>query len=128
MPSLPRISDAEWTVMTVLWNAAPRPLTANEVADALVPSTRWSPRTIKTMLNRLVRKGALKFKAAGKRYLYSPGVSREACVRSETRSLADRLFGGATSALLAHFVEDARLSRREIAELRRLLDRKEPGK
>jgi BlaI family penicillinase repressor len=118
----PKISDAEWAVMAVLWEQSPR--TAGEVVDALAGTVTWSAATIKTMLNRLVRKRALTFKADGKRYLYSPAVSREACVRSEMRGLVDRLFGGATSALLAHFVEDARLSRDEIDELRRLLDRK----
>ena len=119
---MPRISDAEWVVMAVLWEQSPR--TAGEVVEALAGRESWSAATIKTMLNRLVRKRALKFKADGKRYLYSPAVSRQACVRSETRGLVDRLFGGATGALLAHFVEDARLSREEIDELRRMLDRK----
>jgi BlaI family transcriptional regulator, penicillinase repressor len=122
MAKLPRISDAEWTVMAVLWEDSPR--TAGEVVDALAGKVTWSAATIKTMLNRLVRKRALRFKTDGKRYLYWPAVSRDACMRSETRSLVDRLFGGATGALLAHFVEDARLSRAEIDELRRLLDRK----
>jgi BlaI family penicillinase repressor len=121
MYKLPRISDAEWTVMAVLW--AKSPLSAQEVVEALA-SQKWSPLTIKTMLNRLVRKGALKFKAEGKRYLYTPAVSRDACVRGETRSLVDRLFGGATAAMLAHFVEYARLSKQEIEDLRRLLDSK----
>jgi len=122
MPRLPRISDAEWLVMTVLWERSP--LAANEVVEALGAKSGWSAATIKTMLNRLVRKGALKFKAEGKRYLYFPAVSRDACVRSETRSLVDRLFGGATATMLAHFVEDARLSQEEIERLRRLLDEK----
>jgi BlaI family penicillinase repressor len=118
----PRISDAEWQVMDVLWAQSPR--TAGEVVEALAKQTDWTPPTIKTMLNRLVRKGALKFKTEGKRYLYSPAVSREACVRTEARSFADRLFGGAVAPLLAHFVEDAKLTKSEIEQLRRLLDRK----
>lgn len=107
--------------MDVLW--AKSPLTAGEVVDALAASG-WGAATIKTMLNRLVGKRALKFKADGKRYLYTPAVTREAAVRSETRGLVDRIFGGAAGPMLAHFVEDARLSREEIAELRKLLDRK----
>src|SRR5437016_8953111 len=122
MRKIPRISDAEWTVMAVLWEQSPR--TAHDVVEALAGRVTWSAATIKTMLNRLVRKGAVRYRADGKRYLYTPGVSREVCVRSETRGLADRLFGGATAAMLAHFVEDARLSRTEIEELRRLLDEK----
>ena len=123
MPKPPKISDAEWQVMDVLW-AASAALTANEVVDALAEYADWSPPTIKTMLNRLVRKRALKFKADGKRYLYSPAVSRERCVRSETRSFVDRLFGGSIAPLLAHFVEDEKLSKDEIEQLRKLLERK----
>ena len=123
MPKPPKISDAEWQVMDVLW-AASAALTANEVVDALAEYADWSPPTIKTMLNRLVRTRALKFKADGKRYLYSPAVSRERCVRSETRSFVDRLFGGSIAPLLAHFVEDEKLSKDEIEQLRRLLERK----
>ena len=108
--------------MDVLWEQSPR--TASDVVDALAGRVSWSAATIKTMLNRLVRKRALRYRAEGKRYLYTPAVTREACVRSETRGLVDRLFGGATSALLAHFVEDGRLSRQELDELRELLDRK----
>ena len=121
MPKPPRISDAEWQVMDVLWAQSPR--SAGDVVDAL-GGTDWSAATIKTMLNRLVRKRALKFKTEGKRYLYSPAVSREACLRTEARSFADRLFGGAVGPLLAHFVADAKLSKSEIEQLRRLLDRK----
>ncbi len=117
----PRISDAEWQVMDVLWAQSPR--SAGEVVEAL-GGTDWTAATIKTMLNRLVGKGALKFKAEGKRYLYSPAVSREACVRTEARSFADRLFGGAVGPLLAHFVEDAKLSKDEIEQLRKLLEKK----
>jgi BlaI family penicillinase repressor len=123
MLKLPRISDAEWSVMSVLWDR--HPLTANDVVAALADKTGWSAATIKTMLNRLVRKRALKFKRDGKRYHYVPAVSRSLCIRNETRGLTDRLFGGATAAMLAHFVEDARLSRDEIDQLRQLLDRKE---
>lgn len=122
MTKLPKISDAEWMVMQVLWADSPR--TANDVVEALGKRCGWSPRTIKTMLNRLVRKRALSFETEGKRYLYRPAVSREACVRDESRSFVDRVFGGKVGPVLAHFVEDAKLSPEEIEQLRRLLDEK----
>lgn len=122
MAKHPGISSAEWQVMEVLWRAA-GPTTASEVVDAL-SGAGWTAATIKTMLNRLARKGAVRHRADGKRYLYSPAVSREACVRTEGRSFVDRVFGGAVAPLLAHFVEDAQLSKDEIAQLRKLLDGK----
>ena len=126
MAKIPRISEAEWQVMDVLWRSGDSPRAAGDIVDALAKTgSDWEPATIKTMLNRLVKKGALRFKTEGKRYLYTPAVTRQACVRSEGRSFLDRVFGGAAGPLIAHFVEDARLSKDEIAELRRLLDRKQ---
>jgi BlaI family penicillinase repressor len=127
MATPPKVSDAEWQVMDVLWDAAPAAMTAAEVVDALAGTT-WNPRTIKTMLNRLVKKRALKFQAERNRYLYRPAVSRQACVRTESRSFLRRVFGGDVAPMLAHFVEESKLSRREIGELRKLLDRRGKGR
>src|SRR5882757_6804671 len=109
MPTpLPTISDAEWEVMNVLWDASPR--TANDVVDQLAARRGWNPRTVKTLLNRLVNKRALAFEAQGKRYLYHPVVSRDQCVRAESRSFVARVFGGAVGPMLAHFVSQADLT------------------
>src|SRR5687768_1281825 len=121
---IPSISDAEWQVMDVVWAAAPSPVTANDVVARLAPRTDWSPRTVKTMLNRLVNKGALAFEADGKRYLYEPAVARVECVRAQSRSFLSRVFGGATGAALLHFVEQHDLTRAEIEQLKRVLAQK----
>lgn len=123
MAKIPKISEAEWQVMDVLWSSA-APMTANDVVEALAGESDWSAATIKTLLNRLTKKGAVKFKADGKRYRYAAAVTRDACVRTEGRSFLDRVFGGATLPMLAHFVEDATLTRNEIEQLRKLLDGK----
>jgi BlaI family penicillinase repressor len=122
MPKPPKISDAEWHVMDAIWSAGT--IAANEVVDSLSPRFGWSPNTIKTMLNRLVKKGALKFEQEGKRYLYRTAVSREACVRVESRSFIQRVFGGDVGPMLAHFVENAKLTPQQIKDLRKLLDQK----
>ena len=122
MPKSPKISDAEWVVMEVLWEHSPQ--TAGQVVARLADRTQWKEPTVKTMLNRLGRKGALKFDTEGKRYLYRPAVSRQACVRGETRSFAERVFGGEIASMLAHFVADSKLTQKQIDELRRLLDQK----
>jgi BlaI family penicillinase repressor len=118
------ISDAEWEVMQVLWQTAP--LTANDVVERVAAKNRWNPRTVKTLLNRLVKKRALGFEAEGNRYRYFPKVSRDECVRSESRSFLRRVFGGQAPAMLAHFVSETPLTPREIAELRQLLDQRDP--
>jgi BlaI family penicillinase repressor len=118
------ISDAEWEVMQVLWQTAP--LTANDVVERVAAKNRWNPRTVKTLLNRLVKKRALGFEAEGNRYRYFPKVSRDECVRSESRSFLHRVFGGEAGAMLAHFVSETPLTAGEIEQLRRLLERREP--
>src|SRR5438045_2227225 len=123
MPKPPTISDAEWEVMQVLWETAP--LTANDVVDRVAGRKGWNPRTVKTLLNRLVNKGALGFEAEGKRYRYFPTVSRDACVRSESRSFLSRVFGGAVGPMLAHFVNEAPLTADDIRRLRQILERRE---
>jgi len=119
---LPRISDAEWVVMQVLW--AKPGLTADEVADALKGNVAWSDRTIRTLINRLLQKKALAYEKEGRRYRYRPAVGQEQCVRQERRSFLHRVYGGTVTPMLAAFIEDARLSAEEIDELKRMLDRK----
>jgi BlaI family penicillinase repressor len=119
MAAVPTISDAEWEVMSVLWSASP--LTANEVVDRLANRKTWSPRTVKTLLNRLVTKKALAFESQGNRYLYRPGVQRDQVVRGESRSFLDRVFGGAVGPMLTHFVNQSDLSPEEIEALQKLL-------
>jgi BlaI family penicillinase repressor len=79
--------------MEVVW-AEPQPVTANEIVARLESSTDWKDKTIKTMLNRLVKKGALGYEEEGKRYLYKPKVARDECVRVQSRSFLSRVLGG----------------------------------
>jgi BlaI family penicillinase repressor len=123
MAATPRISDAEWAVMEEVWQQ--HPVTALEVVQKLSPHRQWQDQTIRTMLRRLIDKGALKYRAEGKVYYYEPAVSREQCVRVESRSFLKRVFGGAPKPLLVQMVQEADLSREDIAELKRLLTKKE---
>lgn len=106
--------------MEVLWDRAP--LTSGEVIAALREDTGWADNTIRTLLTRLVEKGALKIKEAGGR-TYTPAVKREACVRAESETFLQRVFQGSTKPLLMHFASNAKLSPAEVEELKRLLDR-----
>jgi len=118
------ISDAEWQVMEVIWSR--KAATAAEVIARLSPVTGWRHRTVRTLLGRLVDKGALATEAEGNRYLYRPLVSRSKCVRAESRSFLNKVFAGNAPELLVHFVRSANISREEIAKLHRLLDEKCP--
>jgi BlaI family penicillinase repressor len=122
MRRLPRISDAEWVVMKVLWSAPGR--TAEEVVEALRGKVTWNARTIRTLINRLLRKRALRYAREGRRYRYFPAVQEAQCVRHETRSFLRRVYGDTLAPMLAAFIDDAELSPEDIEELKRVLDRK----
>lgn len=114
-----RISDAEHEVMEVLWAEAP--LDANGVAARLAPRQSWTLATIKTLLSRLLAKGALAHEEQGRKFLYRPAIAREDYVAGEGRRLVDRLFGGKLSPLVAHFAEREALTADDIAEIEALL-------
>ena len=120
-----RISEAEAVVMEVLWGQ--HPLTAEEVIARLPGGNEWAEATVKTLLNRLLNKGAIAAEKEGRRYLYSPRLKREDWVLEESRGLLDRLFDGRVAPLVAHFSEHRKLSRKDIAELRKLLEELDDG-
>jgi BlaI family penicillinase repressor len=117
-----QISDAEWIVMNLVWSSYP--IEAAEVIDQIAADNGWSAATVKTMLHRLVRKGALATEQNGKKYQYSPAVRRDACVRQASRSFLERVFGGDATPALIHFVKTAKLSGKDIEEIRAMLDKK----
>ena len=107
--------------MEVLWNSSPQ--SASEVAKALKKDTGWAENTVRTLLTRLVEKGALKIAdEAGSPKLYAPAVKREASVKAESESFLERIFQGAAKPLLVHFAKNARLTPDEVRELKRILD------
>ena len=105
--------------MDVLWERPRR--TAAEVCDEVCTARGWSLATVKTLLSRLVQKGALAAEPDGRRYLYSPLIERAAYVGGESRRLVDRLFGGRPAPLVAHLAERGELSSADIAELEALI-------
>ncbi|SRR6266511_2592108 len=122
MRSLPQISDAELVVMKVVWERAP--VTANQVVRALENRRRWKPKTIHTLLSRLVQKGALAFDKKGREYHFRPRVEAAEYAHAASRSFLSRFFDGEVAPFLACFLERENLTRGEIAELKRILDGK----
>ena len=120
------ISDAEWQVMQIIWRLGKA--TAADVIAKLAESKDWSHRTVRTLLGRLVEKGALEAADDGNRYLYRPLVSRQKCVRAEGRSFLKKVFAGDAAELLVHFAQDAHITPAQIDELKRLLDAKRSGR
>ena len=122
MKKVPKISESEWEVIRILW--AKNPLTANEVVDRLSGKTKWKPKTVKTLIDRLVKKGAVRFEKEGRRYKYYPAIGRDECIATERQSFLRRVYGGTMKPMLAAFLEDAELSEDEIAELKEILEQK----
>jgi len=118
-----RITEAEWEVMAVVWERTP--VAASAVVEALASRKRWTLATVRTLLRRLVNKGALRQESEGKRYLYAPLISMAACARRESESFLDRVLGRAPSEAVLHLVKRAELSDKDIQELRRILKEKE---
>ncbi|KUO60925.1 MAG: transcriptional regulator [Gracilibacter sp. BRH_c7a] len=117
-----RISDAEWLVMKVLWQE--NPLTASLITDHLQPEIGWSPKTIQTLIARLVKKGALAVNKEAGLNQYYPLLSQEECMVEETKTFLRKVYNGSLHGLIANFVNNESLSPKEIEELKRLLDEK----
>jgi BlaI family transcriptional regulator, penicillinase repressor len=113
------ISEAESVVMEVLWLRSP--IATEDVMAALEPNGKWQETTVKTLLNRLLKKGAVRARKDGRRYLYSPVLTRKEWLSNESTGFLNRLFGGRVAPLVAHFSTQRKLSRKDIADLKRLI-------
>jgi len=120
--NLPHITEAESEVMKLLWQK--EPLTSIEIISQLKDQMDWSDQTIKTFLNRLHKKKAIRFEKSGRNYLYYPLVTYDEYLRAANRSFLDRVYNGAIGMLFAKFLEEEKLSDSQIDELQQLLERK----
>ena len=121
MKRIPKISDTEWEIMRVVWGH--HPISAAEIVDRLMAAdSSWHPKTARTLLARLVEKKALDYESHGRSYLYTPRVAEAECVAAASGSFVERVFGGALKPMLAHFIEQRRLTPEELEELRALLE------
>jgi BlaI family transcriptional regulator, penicillinase repressor len=120
------ISEAEAIVMEVIW--ATNPIPTEDIVAALEPHGKWREATVKTLLNRLLKKGALKARKDGRRYLYSPVLKRDHWLAAESHGFLDRLFGGRVAPLVSHFSQQRKLSKRDIEDLKRLIQELEDGR
>ena len=120
------ISDAESVVMQALWQVGEA--TAEDLVAAVAAPNGWAEATVRTLLNRLLTKGAVSADREGRRYRYRPVLQRADWVAGESAGVVDRLFGGRVAPLVAHFGETGRLTRADIDELRRLIEEFDDGR
>lgn len=114
-----RASESEMQVLSALWDDNPQ--TAADLTARIGKANGWTQATVKTLLARLVQKGAVTAEADGRRYLYRPAVERAAAVGEESQRFVDRLFGGRVSPMIAHLAEREALTDADIAEIEALL-------
>ncbi len=119
MPHLPHISEAEFEVMKVVWRLAP--VSTNEITNALTSTTAWSPKTIQTLIKRLVNKRALSYEKQGRMFVYTPLIEEKEYASQQSRSFLKRFYDGDITAMLSAYVETAPLSEAQIDSLRSLL-------
>ncbi|MGN0418394.1 BlaI/MecI/CopY family transcriptional regulator [Anaerostipes faecalis] len=119
MSNLPQISEAEFEVMKIVWKHAP--INTNEITKKLLQTTTWSPKTIQTLIKRLVTKGALSYEKEGRVFVYTPLVKENEYIRQESNTFLKRYYDGNITSMLASYLEDDKLSEEEIDTLRDLL-------
>ncbi len=119
MKDLPQISEAEFEVMKIVWKYAP--ISTNEVIDKLTETSKWNPKTIQTMLLRLVKKGALTYEKSSRVFVYTPLVQKDEYFDRESSSFLNRFYNGTLNSMVLNFLENDKLSENDISKLRNIL-------
>lgn len=122
MKTLPQISEAEYEVMKIVWKYAP--VSTNEITEKLLQTTSWSPKTIQTLIKRLVKKGALTYEKQSRMFVYTTAVKEKEYVGQESNSFLKRYYDGDITAMVSAYIENDKLSESELDTLRSLLSKK----
>lgn len=122
MTSLPKISEAEYEVLKIIWECAP--ISTNEVTEHLTATSNWSPKTIQTLLKRLVSKRAITYEKQGRVFVYTPLIKEQEYKAYESNSFLKRFYEGNISAMVSAYLEDDTLTETDIENLRELLSKR----
>ena len=119
-----QISEAELEVMKLLWEN--EKMTSPEIVEELLKTSEWKDKTILTLINRLVKKGAVNAeKESGKAFLYSANINEDEYKQEQSNSLINKLFNGSISLMMSNFVKSNNISNEDIEELKRILESRE---
>lgn len=119
MADLPQISEAEYEVMKIVWKHAP--INTNEITERLTKTTAWSPKTIQTLIKRLVTKGALTYEKQSRVFVYTPLVDEDEFIRQKSSTFLNRYFDGDITTMVSSYIKSGSLSETEIDTLHSLL-------
>lgn len=122
MKVLPQISEAEYEIMKVVWKHAP--INTNEITEKLTQTTTWRPKTIQTLIKRLVTKGAITYEKQGRVFVYTPLVKENDYISQESNSFLKRFYNGKITTMLSAYLDNDKLSETEIDTLRSLLSKR----
>ncbi len=122
MNRFPQISEAEYEVMKIVWKYAP--INTNEITEKLLQTTSWSPKTIQTLIKRLVTKGALTYEKQSRVFVYTPTIKESDYISRKSSSFLARFYGGNLTTMVSAYIKDDKLSDTEIEQLRSLLSRR----
>ena len=125
MITMPAVSEAEYQVMKIVWANAP--ISTNDVVDKLEKTTSWKPKTIQTLLSRLVKKSALNYQKNGRVFVYTPLIHESDILERESDSFLNRFFEGALNSMVINYIERDKLSKEDINELKNILETKLPN-
>jgi BlaI family penicillinase repressor len=115
-----KISDSEWEVMKIIWKNPN--CTAQDIIEQLKDTQKWMPKTIKTLIRRLIDKNIVGFEPYGREYKYFSLVNEDECRKSESVSFLHRVYSGSIKSMLLNIMEEENLSKEDIEELKSILN------
>ncbi len=121
MKEMPRISESEFEIMKLIWSEAP--ISTNDVVKRFEGINDWSPKTVQTLLARLVKKGALSYEKKGRVYIYTPLIKEKEYIHTESSSFLKKFYNGALNSMVLNFIDDDKLTDQDINELIRILEK-----
>ena len=121
MKEMPRISESEYEIMKLIWRDAP--ISTNDVVKRFEGINDWSPKTVQTLLARLVKKGALSYEKKGRVYIYTPWIKEKEYIHTESSSFLKKFYNGALNSMVLNFIDDDKLTDKDINELIRILEK-----
>jgi len=120
MGNASKISDSEWEIMRIIWKTPN--CTASEIIEQLKDSQKWKPKTVKTLISRLISKKIIGFEQSSREYKYYSILSEEECRKIESKSFLHRVYSGSLKSMLLNFIEEENLTKEEIEELKSFLN------
>ncbi|MGH4118620.1 BlaI/MecI/CopY family transcriptional regulator [Clostridium sp.] len=121
MRKFPKISNAEWEVMKIIWNHSE--ITSMDIIKELKDKVEWKPATVKTLINRLLNKNVIGFNKLCNEYLYYSLVSEDECIKLESQSFINKVFDGSIKSMILNFAKSEQLSETDIVELKNILNK-----